>query len=91
MCESREEICEKDFIKRCNQLREMIGNIGSETRDLMTNPDFQDDSLEKFPGMHGEMKANIMLAFRHLEDARMRIGKTLQALGGGKSIYDKNQ
>lgn len=36
----------------------------------------------------GEAKANIMLAYRHMEDARMRIGKVIQAMSGGKSIYD---
>jgi hypothetical protein len=37
----------------------------------------------------GEAVANIMLAFRHLEDARMRLGKAIQALEGGVSVYDK--
>lgn len=37
----------------------------------------------------GEMKANIMLAYRHLEDARMRLGKAIQASEGGVSIFDK--
>lgn len=36
-----------------------------------------------------EVKANIMLAYRHVEDATMRLGKVLQALNGGVSIYDK--
>ena len=37
----------------------------------------------------GEGKANVMLTYRHLEDARMRLGKVLQAEDGGVSIYDK--
>lgn len=37
----------------------------------------------------GESKANIMLAYRHLEDAAMRLGKVIQAQDGGKSVYDK--
>ena len=37
----------------------------------------------------GEMIANIMLSYRHLEDARMRLGKVIQAHDGGKSVYDK--
>ncbi len=37
----------------------------------------------------GEMTAKIMLAYRHLEDARMRVGKILQAAGDGVSILDK--
>lgn len=38
---------------------------------------------------YGEMNANLMLAFRCLEDARMRVGKVIQALEGGESIYDR--
>ena len=38
-----------------------------------------------------EANANAMLAYRHLEDASMRLGKTIQALDGGVSIYDKTQ
>lgn len=37
----------------------------------------------------GEAIANVMLAYRHLEDASMRLGKVLQALDGGVSVYDK--
>lgn len=37
----------------------------------------------------GEVIANFTLAFRHLEDAKMRLGKVIQALDGGESIYDK--
>lgn len=35
-----------------------------------------------------EQVANVMLAYRHLEDAKMRIGKVIQATEG-KSVYDK--
>jgi hypothetical protein len=37
----------------------------------------------------GEMYANTVLAYRHLEDARMRLGKVLQHYEGGISKYDK--
>lgn len=37
----------------------------------------------------GEAAANITLAYRHLEDARMRIGKAVQALDGGESCYPR--
>ena len=43
------------------------------------------DSVED----QGEMKANLTLAYRHLEDAAMRLGKVIQAHNGGKSVYDK--
>jgi hypothetical protein len=38
-----------------------------------------------------EANANCMLAYRHLEDASMRLGKAIQALDGGVSVYDKTQ
>ena len=38
-----------------------------------------------------EIGANLMLTYRHLEDASMRLGKTIQAFDGGISIYDKDQ
>jgi hypothetical protein len=45
------------------------------------------------PGVHdvGEAKANIMLAYRHAEDVGMRLGKVLQAMDGGVSVYDKGE
>lgn len=36
-----------------------------------------------------EVMSNITLAFHHLEDARMRLGKVIQAASGGVSVYDK--
>jgi hypothetical protein len=36
-----------------------------------------------------EVAANAVLAIRHIEDARMRLGKVLQYLGDGVSCYDK--
>lgn len=38
----------------------------------------------------GEVLANLTLAYRHIEDAAMRLGKVKQALNGGENIYDKN-
>lgn len=38
-----------------------------------------------------ECRANIKIAYRHLEDARMRLGKAIQAADGGVSIYDKGK
>lgn len=36
-----------------------------------------------------ELYANITLAYRHLEDSAMRLGKAIQARDGGSSVYDK--
>lgn len=38
-----------------------------------------------------ETIANATLAYRHLEDASMRLGKAIQAIDGGVSVYDKDQ
>jgi hypothetical protein len=35
------------------------------------------------------MKANLLLSYRHLEDARMRLGKAVQAYDGGLSVYPR--
>ena len=35
------------------------------------------------------MKANITLSYRHIEDARMRLGKVMQQIQGGVSKFDK--
>ena len=37
----------------------------------------------------GDMVANIVLAYRHLEDCRMRLGKAVQAFDGGTSVYPR--
>ena len=36
-----------------------------------------------------EVLANLILSYRHLEDARMRLGKAIQADGDGVSVLDK--
>ena len=41
--------------------------------------------------MPGEIGANVTLAYRHLEDASMRLGKAIQAIDGGVSVYDITQ
>lgn len=46
-------------------------------------------ALKAETGMNGEAAANVMLTYRHLEDASMRLGKVIQALDGGTSVYDK--
>jgi hypothetical protein len=67
-----------DQIEAINDLRGAIKETAAETlalRDGMIAPE--------------EAIANIMLAYRHLEDASMRLGKVIQALDGGASVYDK--
>lgn len=58
---------------------------------IRTNLDFDEHQTlgEEQTFKHGEILANIMLAVRHLEDARMRLGKVIQYNGDGVSCYDK--
>lgn len=74
------------FKDTCTELRKEIKNIGDRVKALK-----QDDVFKDLPKIsdQGEMMANIMLTYRHLEDARMRIGKIVQAYDGGTSVYDK--
>lgn len=78
----------EDLNKLCDSFRKEIKEIGEKVKCLMAHDDFK--RKQAYDGQHGEMKANIMLAYRHLEDARMRIGKTLQAADDGISIFDKS-
>ena len=71
----------------CDKLRMGIKDTGDLAHDLLSHSDC--DAENEYPGQRAEMKANIMLAYRHLEDARMRVGKILQAAGDGVSILDK--
>lgn len=59
-------------------LRRMIKPLAEQVRQLVYTGE-------------GEANANVMLAFRHLEDASMRLGKAIQAVDGGVSVYDKTQ
>jgi len=75
------------FKEECDRLRAEVKEVSTSTKDLMLFSVF--DGEQAYVRQHGEMKANIMLAYRHLEDARMRIGKILQAAEDGVSILDK--
>ena len=76
-----------NFKENCQSLRAILENNKRFAMSLMEHPDFQNEQNSK--NQHGEMKANIMLTYRHLEDARMRMGKAIQAYDGGKSCYPK--
>jgi hypothetical protein len=82
-----------DIKQECNDLRERIKQLGADVTALHGH-DFFSQSPEQRKqdaprAQEGEMRANITLSYRHLEDARMRIGKIIQALEGGVSIFDK--
>jgi hypothetical protein len=76
------------FEETVSHLRQGIKAYAVLTKDCFKDyPHWRDevDAIEN----REEMKANLMLCYRHLEDAAMRLGKVLQAKDGGKSVYDK--
>jgi archaellum component FlaC len=77
-----------EFRNKINGLRKEIRDIGSQVKSLMNDTIFIPANLPSISD-NGEMKANIMLSYRHLEDARLRLGKVIQAYDGGTSVYDK--
>jgi len=75
-----------EFVTECDLLRANIKYCLCSVQALKTFAVFNTPA----PDMdHGEMKANIMLAYRHLEDGRMRLGKAIDAAESGVSIYNK--
>lgn len=64
----------------CFQAREAIEAVKEKVNALRS-----DESFGAIP----ECGANLTLAFRHLEDAKMRVGKAIQAIDGGTSCYPR--
>lgn len=73
--------------QQAKELRAEILCIEKRARRLMEHGGFKGE--QAYAGQHGEMKAQVMLTVRHLEDARMRLGKVCQYAGDGVSILDK--
>ncbi len=71
----------------CDRIREKLKLLEIDARSIKEHSDFKGD--QSYPGQHGEMIAQSMLAVRALEEASMRLGKVLQYAGDGVSIYDK--
>lgn len=69
-------------------LQEMRQKLDQTEKDVRGLLGFDPASIPS-EANQGEIIANIMLAVRHVEDARMRLGKAIQAHDGGESIYDK--
>jgi hypothetical protein len=78
-------ITENRVRQRCQDLRLEI--LGCAEQTLALKKHIQANLASERHEDHGEMLANATIAYRHLEDARMRIGKVLQAQDGGKSVY----
>lgn len=66
----------------CNDLRRVLKNDAEAVNKLR-------QAARPGPGIDPEVISNVTLAYRHLEDASMRLGKAMQALDGGVSVYDR--
>ena len=77
------------FQEGCFGLRKDIENLKPFLRTLKADALASIDGLPEDPIDSPEISANLQLAYRHLEDARMRIGKALQAYDGGNSCYPR--
>jgi len=74
------------FTKDCNAIRTTIKNAA---HDVKAAADYVKSAPREKGEDTGEMIANLMLCYRHLEDASMRLGKAIQAHDGGVGVYDK--
>lgn len=72
------------FIDCCNDIRADLLLIEMRIRELTPHVSLLDDCAD-IP----EVNANLMLAVRHSEDSRMRVGKAIQHSNGGISRYDQ--
>ena len=77
------------LIHACHQVRETLEAEADIVLHLRDHPELNLSANEKSGKNTNEAFANIMLAYRHIEDCKMRIGKVIQAMDGGVSIYDK--
>lgn len=76
------------FIGLCNHVRNQLQQVGDYLKATKEGTSFS-EAAESEGADRGEMIANLTLAYRHLEDARMRLGKAIQAAEGGVSVFDK--
>lgn len=75
----------RELYQHCEALRRDIKRVADLVQAIRMHPDLHDSTMPREAG------ANITLAYRHLEDASMRLGKALQALDDGTSVYDRSQ
>lgn len=85
---------EEDIETVANDIRGQIQEVASRVASLHNHSVF-DEGDQGLQGTNvpanrnGNMHANITLAFRHLEDARMRLGLVMAAAQGGVSKFDR--
>jgi len=74
----------------CDDIRYRIKLLEKDVRELKDKiAKDRRGQEDAFSGQTAEVLGQVTIAFRHLEDARMRIGKVVQYSGDGVSIFDK--
>jgi hypothetical protein len=84
----REQMEKDDLVASYNGVRTDIKQTATHLK-LLTDLTKRGNVDPRDGEDRAEMIANLMLAYRHLEDASMRLGKAIQARDGGTSVYDK--
>ena len=80
----------ESLIEHCQSIRGLMLSWESMVLKLKTLPEVTKEPADPSEMLRqDEALANIIIAYRHVEDARMRLGKVIQAMDGGVSIYDK--
>lgn len=76
------------MIHKLNEARKQIKAVAETVAELrkLCHPAERANPLSP---VGAETAPNIVLAYRHLEDASMRLGKAIQSEDGGVSVYDK--
>lgn len=77
--------------RECEEFRRKLKIVADEMNLARRQPPEERIFTVDLARLHSEAIANLTLAFRHVEDASMRLGKAIQALDGGVSVYDKAQ
>lgn len=79
------------FEVQCNITRKQIKGVAADLKKFLEVSKSDLKNRERAQGEdHGEMLANLTIAYRHLEDASQRLGKAIQASDGGVSVYDRS-
>jgi hypothetical protein len=78
---------ELEVYTAANNLRRRLKAIGADAKELRTKALTAKMALVSD---RAEAIANATIGYRHIEDASMRIGKMLQAIDGGISVYDRD-
>lgn len=73
--------------KQDNNVKTQVTNLRSEIQAVLNSVLVSKEAYKTSPNLteqedRGEVIANLTLAQRHLEDAKMRLGKVIQAVDG---------